>query len=68
MQLHDFPGPHAGHGLSTGIQDDIVRSRVGEGAALLNPGFQVFLRLAPEGHQTLLVALTDGGEPFVIEI
>ena len=45
MQLHDFPGPHAGHGLAAGIQYDIVRSRVGEGAALLDPDFQVFLRL-----------------------
>ena len=68
MLLHDFPCSHAAHRFTAGIQDDIVGCRVGEGATYVDPGFQVFLRLAPEGHQTLLVALTDGGEPLVIEI
>ena len=36
--LHDFPGSHAGHGLAPGIENDVVRSRVGEGAAFLDPG------------------------------
>ena len=28
MQLHNFPRPHASHGLAAGIQDDIVRCRM----------------------------------------
>ena len=68
MLLHDFPRPHAGHRLPAWVQDDIVRCRVGEGPAIFDPGAQVFFRLAPEGHQALLVALSDRREPFVFEV
>ena len=68
MLLHDFPGPHAAHGLASGVENDVVRGRVGEGATFLDPGAQIFLGLAAERYQALLVALADGRKPFVVQV
>ena len=38
MQLHNFPCPHAAHGFSSRIKNDIVRCRMRERARIFNPG------------------------------